>query len=257
MIHETAVVSRAAKLGNNVSIGPYTIIGDNVRVGDDTRIGSHVIIQGPTVIGVRNRILHFCSLGTDPQDKKYSGESESFLEIGDDNVIREYCSVNRGTLHGGGTTVIGNTNWIMAYTHIAHDCRVGNHTVFANHATLAGHVVIDNHVTLGGFTGVHQYCKVGSYSFTAIASVITKDVPPYTMVSGNPARPRGLNIEGLKRKAFDTETIAKLKTAYRTLYREPGTYNKALQELDQQARTSVEVRKMYEFLLKSERGIVR
>lgn len=257
MIHATAVVSDAAELGSNVSIGPYTIIGDNVWIGDDTRIESHVVIQGPTKIGRRNKISHYCSLGTDPQDKKFSGEPESVLEIGDDNVIREYCSINRGTLHGGGKTFLGDGNWIMAYTHIAHDCRVGNHTVFANHATLAGHVIVEDHVTLGGFTGVHQYCKIGSYSFTAIASVVIKDVPPYIIAAGNPARPRGLNIEGLKRKCFDASALSSLKKAYRTLYREAGTYDKALQELERQAQASAEVRIMLDFLLKSDRGVVR
>ena len=205
MIHNTAIVHPDAKIDNDVDIGAYSVIGAEVSIGKGTQIASHVVINGPAEIGDENKIFQFSSIGDDPQDKKYSEDDKSKLIIGNKNTIREFCTINRGTIGGGGNTQIGDENWIMAYVHIAHDCAIGNQNVFANHTTLAGHVVIGNQVTLGGFTGVHQYCKIGNNSFSAISSVVVKDVPPYITVSGNTAKPSGLNKEGLKRNGFNSK----------------------------------------------------
>jgi len=257
MIDSTAIIHPDAHLESDVCIGPYSIIGASVSIDSGTVIGSHVVINGPTTIGPNNKIFHFCSIGEDPQDKKYKGENNSILEIGAGNTIREYVSINRGTGDGGGKTVIGNDNWIMAYVHIAHDCVVGNSTVFANNATLAGHVIIDDFVILGGFTGVHQFCRVGSYSFSAISSVIVKDVPPYVLVSGNSAKPSGLNREGLKRHGFDSDTINILRKAYKVIYRDGLILKDALDELSKLSDESDKVDKMRSFIAASQRGIVR
>ena len=257
MIHPTAIIHPDASVHAGVRIGAYSVIGADVRIGRATEIGPHVVINGPTVIGEQNRFFQFCSIGADPQDKKYQGEDQSLLEIGSGNTVREYVSINRGTAAGGGKTVIGDNNWIMAYAHIAHDCQVGNNTVFANHVTLAGHVSIDDFAILGGFTGVHQFCHVGSYSFSAIASVIVKDVPPYVLVAGNTARPTGLNREGLKRNGFDPATITLLRRAYRILYRDGLGLKEALAALEAPARESERVRLLKTFIAASERGIVR
>lgn len=234
------------------------MIGADVEIGDDTWVGPHVVIQGPTRIGRANRIYQFNSIGDNPQDKKYNGEREqSFLEIGDHNTIREYCTINRGTLQGGGVTRIGNHNWIMAYVHIAHDCIVGNYTVFANNASLAGHVVIEDYVILGGFTAVHQFCRIGAYSFTSIASMVVKDIPPYMMVSQTPARAYGLNREGLKRNGFSPTSINLLRQAYRILYRQNLTVTEAIQQLREFAPGSSEVNRLIEFVQQCTRGIIR
>ena len=264
MIHPTAIIHPEAHVPAGVEVGAYAVIGANVRIGQGSRISPHVVIQGPAVIGERNRFFQFCSIGADPQDKKYRGEPDSWLEIGSDNTVREYVSINRGTLGGGGKTVIGDHNWIMAGAHIAHDCRVGNHTVFANHATLAGHVRIDDYVTLGGLTGVHQFCRVGRYSFTAISSVIVKDVPPYIRVtnkgkgkSNNTARPTGLNLKGLQRAGFDPATIKLLRRAYESVYRKSLRQEEALAALEALAPESESVNLLRTFIADSERGIVR
>ena len=257
MIDSRAVVDPDARIGEGVSIGPFSVIGSGVEIGDNTWIASHVVIKGPTKIGSDNRIFQFSSIGEDPQDKKYQQDKESFLEIGNRNVIREYCSINRGTQLGGGRTVIGDDNWIMAYVHVAHDCLIGNNVVFANNSTLAGHVSIDDYAILGGFTGVHQFCHVGSYSFSAISSVIVKDVPPYLMVSGNTAKPYGLNKEGLKRHGFSSELINQLQKAYKILYREGHTLKVAIKELKKLKSGSEEIENFISFIEKSERGIVR
>lgn len=257
MIDPTVIIDPDSKIGKDVSIGPYSIIGPDVTIGDNTWVGSHVVIKGPVKIGNSNRIFQFCSIGDDPQDKKYRDDENSVLEIGDRNVIREFCSINRGTDLGGGKTIIGHDNWIMAYVHIAHDCIVGSHTVFANNATLAGHVLVDDYVTLGGFTGIHQFCHIGRYCFTAITSVIVKDVPPYLLVSGNTAKPSGLNREGLKRHDFSSETINKLRKAYKIVYREGLTVKQALKALQNLTAESEEVAHFAEFIEKSQRGIVR
>ena len=260
MIHPTAIIHPEAHVPAEVEVGAYSVIGAGVRIGQGSRIGPHVVIQGPAVIGERNRFFQFCSIGADPQDKKYRGEAESWLEIGSDNTVREYVSINRGTLGGGGKTVIGDHNWIMASAHIAHDCRVGNHTVFANNATLAGHVSIDDHVTLGGFTGVHQFCRVGRYSFTAISSVINKDVPPYIRVANqgkDRAQPAGLNREGLQRAGFDPATLKLLRRAYKIVYRNSLRQEEALAALEALAPESEAVNLLKTFIAASERGIVR
>jgi len=257
LIHATAVVSPGAELGDGVAIGPYTVIGESVVIGRETRIGPHVVIRGPTRIGAGNRISQFCSIGDDPQDRKYAGEAESRLEIGDDNVIREFCSINRGTAGGGGVTRLGDRNWIMASVHIAHDCIVGSDTVFANNATLAGHVLVEDHAILGGFTGVHQFCRIGRHSFSAISSVIVKDVPPFILVAGNTAKPTGLNKEGLRRHGFGTDEINRLAGAYRAVYREGLLLRDALQRLDALAAESAHVAAFAEFIRRSDRGIVR
>ncbi len=257
MIDATAIIHSDAHLDSDVSVGPYSVIGANVSIESGTSIESHVVINGPTKIGSNNKISSFCSLGGDPQDKKFQGESDSTLEIGSGNTIREYVSINRGTADGGGKTVIGDDNWIMAYAHIAHDCIVGNNTIFANNATLAGHVIIDDFAILGGFTGVHQFCRVGSYSFSAISSVIVKDVPPYVLVSGNTAKPSGLNREGLKRHGFDSDTINILRKAYKAIYRDGLILKDALDVLTELSSESDKVELMHSFIAASERGIVR
>ena len=257
MIDQTAIIHSSADINKNDSIGPYSVIGENVSIGSGTVIGSHVVITGPTAIGPNNKIFHFSSIGEDPQDKKFNKDQNSYLEIGANNTIREYVSINRGTSDGGGKTIIGNNNWIMAYVHIAHDCIIGNNSTFANNTTLAGHVAIQDFVTLGGFTGVHQFCRIGSYSFSAISSVIVKDVPPYILVSGNTAKPSGLNREGLKRNGFDADTISLLKKAYKIIYRKNLTLAEALNELMELSVDSKSVSIMHSFISLSERGIVR
>lgn len=257
MIHSTAIIDPSSQIGEDVSIGAYSVIGPGVEIGRNTVISSHVMIAGPTRIGNNNKIHPFSSVGADPQDKKFQGEAESFLEIGNDNVIREYCSINRGTALGGGVTRLGDSNWIMAYVHIAHDCILGSHNILANNTTLAGHVAIDDHVTLGGFTGIHQFCHIGSYSFTARASMVLKDIPPYLMAAGNSAKPYGLNKEGLKRNGFTADVINNIRRAYRILYQEGLVLAEAMIRLDDLARESVEVHSFLEFLKKSERGIIR
>ena len=257
MIDATAIVHPDARVGAGVSIGPYSVIGAQVEIGDGTRIGPHVVVSGPARIGRSTHIFPFCSVGGDPQDKKYRGESESRLEIGDGNVIREYCSINRGTAGGGGVTRIGANNWIMAYVHIAHDCWIGDQTIFANNATLAGHVTVEDYAILGGFTGVHQFCRVGRHSFSAIASVIVKDVPPYILVSGNTAKPKGLNREGLKRHEISDEDVEHLRRAYRIVYRDGLLLKDAMEQLVPLAAVSTHVANFRNFINASDRGIVR
>lgn len=257
MIHPTAVIDPEAELADGVTVGPYSIIHAGVSIGENTAIGSHTVINGPSSIGQNNKIFHFCSIGEDPQDKKYAGENESILKIGDGNVIREYCSINRGTADGGGETVLGNDNWIMAYVHIAHDCIVGDNVIFANNTTLAGHVTIDDYVILGGFTGVHQFCHIGAHSFSAISSVIVKDVPPYLMVTGNTAKPCGLNREGLKRRNFDADEINGLRRAYKILYREGNTLQEATEKLRPLAEEQESIATFLTYIEESSRGIVR
>jgi UDP-N-acetylglucosamine acyltransferase len=257
LIHSTVLIDPGARIGENVTIGPYSIVGPEVIIGDDTWIGPNVVIKGPTIIGKSNRIFQFSSIGDDPQDKKYSNDSNSVLEIGNNNVIREFCTINRGTNIGGGKTVIGNENWIMAYVHIAHDCNVGSHTVFANNTSLAGHVIVDDYAIFGGFSGVHQFCRIGKYCFTAISSIVVRDVPPFLMVAGNTAKPNGLNREGLKRHGFSNETINLLRKAYKIVYRQGLTLKLALTELGNLGQESEEVRYFSDFISKSTRGIVR
>ena len=255
-IHQTAIVDRSAKLYASVSVGPYTVIDGDVEVGEGTTIGAHNVITGHTKIGRDNRIFHFCSIGEANQDKKYKGEPTR-LAIGDRNTIREYASINRGTAQDVGVTRVGDDNWIMAYVHIAHDCQVGDNTVFANNATLAGHVHIGDFTTLGGFVGVHQFVKVGAHVMAGISSVVTQDVPPFLTIAGNPTAPFGINAEGLKRRGFTPEAIAALRKAYKTLYKSGLSLADAKAELEKQAHESADVRAFADFLATSTRGIVR
>ena len=255
-IHPTAIVDPRARLGEGVRVGPYTVIDGDVEAGEGTTIGAHCVVTGHTRIGQDNRIFHFCSIGEANQDKKYRGEPTR-LAIGDRNTIREYCSINRGTAQDRGATTVGNDNWIMAYCHIAHDCVVGDHTVFANNATLAGHVWIGDHTVLGGFTGVHQFVRVGAHVMAGVSSVVLQDIPPYVTVAGHPCAPHGINSEGLKRRGFTPEALSALKRAYKTLYKSGLTLADARAELERQAQTAPEVRAIVDFLAASTRGIVR
>ncbi len=256
MIHPTAIVDPAARIGANVSIGAYSIIGPQVEIGDNTWVGPHVVITGHTRIGRENRIYQFSSLGEVPQDQKYAGE-DTRLEIGDRNTIREYCTFNLGTVQDAGVTRLGNDNWIMAYVHIAHDCQVGNHTTFANNAQLAGHVHIDDWAILGGYTGVHQFCRVGAHVMTAVGTVVLQDIPPYLMAAGNTAQPYGINVEGLKRRGFTSESIAALKRAYRTIYKSGLMLEEAKARLVEEAQNAPDVQLFVDFLERSKRGIIR
>jgi UDP-N-acetylglucosamine acyltransferase len=256
MIHPQAIIDPGARLAKDVSVGPFSVIGADVEIGEGTVIESHVVINGPTRIGRDNKIYSFAAIGGDPQDKKFAGEITE-LEIGDRNVIREYCTISRGTAQDVGVTRIGNDNWIMATVHIAHDCQIGSHTIFANSATLAGHVTIEDYAILGGFTLVHQFCKVGAHCFTAMNSVISKDVLPFTMISGHMAKPHGLNTEGLKRRGFSSESISKLRKAYKIIYRSSNTLGQAVEELEPMAQDCKEVGQLLDFLKNVTRGIVR
>ncbi len=255
-IHPTAIVHPGARLGSNVEIGAYSIIGKHVEIGDDSWIGPHVVIEGHTRIGRENRFFQFCSIGAAPQDKKYAGEPTR-LEIGDRNTAREYCSFNVGTPQDAGVTRIGNDNWIMAYVHIAHDCMVGDNTIFANNATLAGHVSIGDWAILGGFTGVHQFTRVGAHAFCGVGTVLLQDLPPYVTVAGNPARPHGINSEGLRRRGFSAPAIAAVKHAYRLLYRSSLSLEDARQAIEALAASQPEVVPLADFIADSRRGIVR
>ena len=256
MIHPSALIDPGARIGANVSIGAFSIIGAGVEIGDDCEIGPHVVIEGPTRIGPRNRFFQFSSIGAAPQDKKLRGEQAS-LEIGADNMIREFVTLNRGTEEGGGVTRIGDRNWIMAYVHLAHDCIVGNDCIFANASSLAGHVRVDDFVILGGFSLVHQFCQIGAHAFTAMGSVINRDVPPYTVVAGSYAEPRGINSEGLKRRGFSPESIMSIKRAYRTLYLSGMPLADARAEIAKAAEATDELRILSEFIDRSERSLIR
>jgi UDP-N-acetylglucosamine acyltransferase len=253
-IHSTAIIEEGAKLAKGVEVGPYAVIGPHVEIGEGTTVGAHAVITGHTRIGRNNRIFQFVSLGEIPQDKKYAGEPTR-LEIGDGNTIREFCTFNIGTAQDEGVTRVGSHNWVMAYVHIAHDCMVGDHTVLANNATLAGHVEIGDHAILGGLTAVHQFCKIGAHVITGGGTIVYKDIPPYVTAAGQPAKPHGLNSEGLKRRGFTPEMLATLKRAYRILYRDGLTLQEALEQLDAMAVPEVGV--LTDFLRRAERGVIR
>ena len=255
-IHPTAIIDPTAELDSSVVIGAYSVIGAHVKIDAGTRVANHVTINGPTVIGKNNEIFQFSSLGEVPQDKKYKNEP-TLLEIGDNNTIREFCTFNRGTIQDKGTTKIGNGNWIMAYVHIAHDCQIGNHTIFANNASLAGHVDVHDYAILGGFTLIHQFCKIGSHVITAVGSVVFKDIPPYVTAAGYDAKPHGINAEGLKRRGFSPEAILQIKRAYKALYRNSLTLEEAKVELMGMQAKTPEIALLTDFLNMSTRGIVR
>ena len=256
MIDSRAVVSPRAQIAANVEIGPFSVIGADVVIGAGTWVGPHVVINGPTRIGVDNKIFQFASLGDAPQDKKYNGEP-TLLTIGDRNVFRESVTVNRGTTHDQGVTQIGNDNLLMAYSHVAHDCRLGNQIVMANCATLGGHVEIGDWVIMGGLSAVHQHTKVGAHCFIAHNAAVTRDVPPYVRAVGRPAEPHSVNSEGLKRRGFTPAQILNIRRAYRVLYRSGLKLQAALEELDKAAVTQEEIRPFVDFIKRSERSIVR
>ena len=255
-IHPTAIVHPEARLGAGVAIGPYSIIGAHVELGAGTQIGPHVVIEGHTRLGRDNRVFQFASLGAQPQDKKYAGEPTR-LEIGDRNQIREFSTFNCGTAQDAGVTRLGNDNWIMAYVHLAHDCQVGNNTIFANNAQLAGHVTVGDWAILGGFTGVHQFVRVGAHSITGVASVLLQDLPPYVTASGSPAAPHGINAEGLKRRGYSVAAIAAIKRAYKTLYRSGLKLAEARDAIGDAAAAASELDLLCQFLAEPGRGIIR
>lgn len=256
VIHSQAVVHPKARIATDVEVGAFSVIGEDVEIGAGTHIGPHVAIQGPTRIGRDNRIHAFASLGGAPQHLGYQGEPTR-LEIGDRNIIREYCTFNRGTVPGGGVTRLGHDNFIMAYCHLAHDCQVGNHTIFANCASLAGHVTVGDYAVLGGFTVAHQFCRIGPYCMTALGAIAFMDIPPYVTASGNPAEPHGLNLRGLKRHGFSDDAIEAVRRAYKILYKSKLKLTEAIERLEKLAKTSKEVSYFVEFLKSSERGIIR
>jgi len=253
-IHPTAIVDPAAELADDVEIGPYTLIGPKVSIGAGSRVGPHCVIEGPTRIGKQNRIWQFCSLGAAPQDKKYAGE-DTWLEIGDGNTIREFSTFNRGTVQDAGATRVGNDNWFMAYVHLAHDCQIGDHTIFANNAQLAGHVHVGDWAILGGFTVVHQFVHIGMHAISGMGSILFKDLPAYVMCAGNPATPHGVNSEGLKRRGFTPAQVENVRRAYKTLYKNALTLEEAKKELARQA--APEVDELLRFLASASRGIMR
>jgi UDP-N-acetylglucosamine acyltransferase len=256
VIDSRAIVSPKAQLAANVTVGPFSIIGPDVQIGPGTIVAPHVVINGPTVIGADNHFFQFASIGDAPQDKKYKGEPTR-LEIGDRNVFRENCTVNRGTTHDKGVTRVGSDNLFMAYSHVAHDCQVGSKTVFANCAALGGHVEIGDWVILGGLTAVHQFVKIGAHAFLAGGAIVTRDVPPYVMVAGNPATPHMVNSEGLKRRGFTEEQVRNIKDAYRILYRSDLRLSEALEKLQPSAAANSEIRAFVDFIGTSTRSIVR
>jgi UDP-N-acetylglucosamine acyltransferase len=255
-IHPSALVDPQARLARGVEVGPFSVIGPGVEVGEGSWIGSHVVLDGRTRIGKNNRIFPFASIGGPPQDKKYAGE-DSAVEIGDGNTIREYVTINRGTELDAGATRIGDDNWIMAYVHFAHDCRIGSHAIFANACQLAGHVHVGDWAILGATTLVHQFVHVGAHAFTGMGTYLPQDLPPYVMCAGNTAKPYGINTEGLKRRGFSPEAIAALKRAYKTLYRGGHSLEEARQDLEKQAVEHAEVRLILDFLSGSQRGLLR
>jgi UDP-N-acetylglucosamine acyltransferase len=255
-IHPTALVAPEAELGEGVEVGAYAVIGPGVQVGANTRIGPHAVVQGPTRIGADNVIFQFASVGSAPQDKKYQGEPTG-LEIGDRNVVRECVTLNRGTVQDAGVTRIGSDNLFMAYAHVAHDCRIGDHCVLANNATLGGHVHLGDWVIMGGLSAIHQFCKVGAHAFIANNTAVTRDVPPYVMAVGQPAAAHSVNSEGLKRRGFTAEQIRNVRNAFRVLYRSGLKLADAEAQLAALAQEQPELRAIVEFLPQSTRSIVR
>jgi UDP-N-acetylglucosamine acyltransferase len=255
-VHASAIVHSGARLASDVEVGPYSVIGEHVEVGEGSWIGAHVVLEGHTRIGRGNRVWHFSSIGAPPQDKKYAGEPTR-VEIGDNNTIREYVTINRGTVGDAKVTRIGSDNWIMAYVHFAHDCQIGSRTIFANACQLAGHVWVGDWAIFGATTLVHQFVHIGAHAFTGMGTYLPQDLPPYVTAAGNMAKPYGINKEGLKRRGFSPDTIAALKRAYKTLYRKGLSLEDATRELEAQGRECPEVREIVDFLGRSKRGIIR
>ncbi len=256
MIHSTAIIQPGAKLAENVSIGPYTVIGEHVVIGSGTTVASHVVIEGWTEIGCDNQIYQFSSIGAAPQDLKYAGQ-ETYLKIGDRNRFREFTTLNRGTEEGGGLTSVGSDNLFMAYSHVAHDCIIHDHAILANGATLAGHVEIESAAILGGLTAIHQFCRVGCNSMTSGGSMVSQDIPPYTVAQGDRAKTVGLNLIGLKRCGFSEETIRGIKKAYRMIFRASLRLEEALEKIDAEIEMSPELDHFVSFIKNSQRGIAR
>ncbi len=256
MIHPSAIIDPSAILAEDVGVGPFSIIGPDVEIGPGTTVGPHVVIRGPSRIGRENRIFQFASIGEDPQDKKYRGEVTR-LEMGDRNVIREYCTIHRGTVQDRSLTRIGNDNLLMASTHVAHDCVIGNGIIMANGASLAGHVSVDDHAILGGFSLVHQFCRIGRHSFSGMGSVISRDIPPYVMVGGSPTKPRGINNVGMERRGYDAEAVLQIKRAFKVIYKSRLKLEEAIENLAIMAEQSPEILPLLEFLQQSGRSIIR
>jgi len=256
VIHPTAIVHPRAQLADDVEVGAYAIIGEHVEIGSGCRIGPHTVITGHTRLGRNNRIFQFVSLGDVPQDKKYSGEPTG-LEIGDNNTIREFCTLNIGTALDAGVTRLGSDNWVMAYSHVAHDCQVGSNIVLANGTQLAGHVLIGDYAILGGGTLVHQFCRVGAHAFTGGGARVARDVPPYVMAGGGASQPHGINSEGLKRRGFSAQAIENIRRAYKILYRSGLSFEEARAAIAEMASQTEELRVLAEFLETTSRGIIR
>jgi UDP-N-acetylglucosamine acyltransferase len=255
-VHPTALVAPGARIAEDVEVGPYTIVGADVAIGAGTWIGPHAVLTGHTTIGARNRIFQFASVGEVPQDRKYGGEPTT-TTLGDDNVVREFVTIHAGTAQDRGTTTIGNGNWFLAYTHVAHDCAVGDYTTFSNNAQIAGHVSIGDWVVLGAYAGVHQFCRIGAHAMLAAGTIVLQDVPPYVTAAGYPAKPAGTNNEGLRRRGFSASDIATVRRAYRTLYRQGLSLEDARQALAQAAKDTPLLAPLVAFLAESGRGIVR
>ena len=256
-IHATAIVSPRAELADDVEVGPHAVIGSDVEIGAGCRIGSHAVVEGPTRMGAGNIIHSHAVIGGEPQDRKFRAGETSRLEIGDGNTIREFVTINRGTEEGGGVTRVGNGCWLMASVHIAHDCVLGHDVVMANFASLAGHVRVGDHVTLAGFSGAHQFCRLGDFSFIGIYAGVTRDVPPYVLVAGQPPRPRGVNVIGLRRHGFNPQQRANIERAYRTLYRKELPRAEATEIIAEAAREQPELALLAGFLAESGRGLLR
>ncbi|MBE0369077.1 MULTISPECIES: acyl-ACP--UDP-N-acetylglucosamine O-acyltransferase [Pseudoalteromonas] len=256
MIHPTAIIESGAKLGNNVTIGPYSYVGHDVELGDNCIIESHVVIKGPSTIGSGNHIFQFASVGEACQDKKYKDEPTQLI-IGDNNVIRECATIHRGTIQDQGITRIGSNNLFMAYTHVAHDAVIGSNVIFANGASVAGHVHVGDWVILAGNTGVHQFCKIGAHAFIGMYSGVNKDVPPFVTTTGTPAKPAAINTEGMKRRGFDSDEVMAVRRAYKAFYRKGYTLEEAVLSLEEDAKQFPAVQQMIDFLDTSDRGIIR
>lgn len=257
MIDERAIIHPTAKIGKDVTIGPWTLIGENAAIGDGTEISAHVVIGKNTTLGEKNKIYSHASTGSDPQHLLAHKDEETWLEIGSNNVIREFATINRGTKEGHHVTRIGNNNYLMAYSHVAHDCKVGSHVVFANAASIAGHVEVGDHVNLGAFSGVHQFCRIGAYCFLGRATKIYQDILPYMLVTGNPGVPTGLNTVGLRRHGFNGWTMRSLKRAFRLIYRDSRKLNEVCVELEKLAADVPEVNNLLVMINTSTRGIAR